>query len=55
VEALYRYKRFENLFSDFPPEYFGGESKEFLCNEINQFYPQEEETKYGVIGIKVRL
>lgn len=55
VTALYRYDSFENLFSDFPPEYFGGTSKEFLLTEISQFYPKEEQEKYGVVGIRIEL
>ena len=55
VEALYRYSNFENLFSDFPPKYFGGSSKEELLAEVEKFYPKEEQEKYGVIGIKLSL
>lgn len=55
VKALYRYDSFENLFSDFLPEYFGGDSKEFLLEEISRFYRKEEQGKYGVVGIKVGL
>ncbi|MFZ1735657.1 MAG: ASCH domain-containing protein [Candidatus Moraniibacteriota bacterium] len=55
VKALYRYDSFENLFSDFPPEYFGGVSKEFLLEEIGRFYPKEDQRKYGVVGIKIEL
>ena len=55
VKALYRYGSFENLFSDFPSEYFGGNSKEFLLEEISRFYPKEEQKKYGVVGIRIEL
>ena len=55
VKALYRYNSFNDLFSDFPPEYFGGVSKEELMGEIRKFYPAEEEQKYGVVGIKIEL
>lgn len=55
VKALYRYDSFESLFSDFPPEYFGGIFKEFLLKEINQFYSKEDQEKYGVVGIKIEL
>ena len=51
VTALYRRDSFGGLFVDFPLEYFGGDSKEFLLDEINQFYSQEEQREYGVIGI----
>lgn len=52
VIALYRYPSFERLFSDFPSSYFGGDSKEFLLDEISKFYSEEDQNKYGVIGIK---
>lgn len=55
VKALYRYSSFDDLFSDFPPEYFGGVSKEELIGEIRKFYSAEEEQKYGVVGIKIEL
>jgi len=55
VRALYRYTDFENLFSDFPPAYFGRASKEELIKEIEIFYPKEDQNKYGVVGIKMML
>lgn len=54
VIALYRYKSFEELFSDFPSAYFGENSKEELLKEIEQFYSKEEQDKYGVVGIKIK-
>ncbi len=55
VTAIYNYPSFEKLFSHFPPEYFGGTSKAFLLEEINSFYPKNEQEKYGVVGIKIKL
>ena len=55
VKALYRYDSFNDLFSNFPPEYFGGVSKEELIGEIRKIYPKGEEQKYGVVGIKIEL
>jgi len=55
VKALYRYDSFEKLFSEFPTEYFGRDSKESLLEEINQFYSKEEQEKYGVVGIRIVL
>ena len=53
VKALYRYATFPELFSDFLPTYFGGESKELLLIEIEQLYSKEEQIKFGVLGIKI--
>ena len=55
VLALYRYKNFKELFSDFPSEYFGGSSETELSEEIRKFYSEEEQEKYGVVGIKIQL
>lgn len=55
VKALYRYDSFENLFLDFPPVYFGGESREFLLDEIGMFYSQDDQSKNGVVGIRIEL
>jgi len=51
VKAMYRCCTFEELFSAFPAEKFGGESEKDLLQEIRQFYSQEEENKLGVVGI----
>ncbi len=55
VRALYLHPDFNSLFSDFPPSYFGGESKEGLIEEIEKFYSKEEQEKLGVVGIKIQL
>ena len=55
VRALYRYADFESLFSDFPSTYFGGTSKEVLVKEIKTFYSKEDQSRYGVVGIKMML
>ncbi len=55
VRALYRYGSFDDLFSDYPPEYFGGSSKKELIEEIRNFYTSDEERRYGVVGIKIEL
>ncbi len=55
VKALYRYNFFNDLFTDFSAEYFGGSSKDALLKEIEVFYSKEEQAKYGVLGIKIEL
>lgn len=55
VKALYVYPDFEKMFSDFPPSYFGGISKEELVQEIEAFYSKDEQAEYGVVGIKIEL
>ena len=55
VKAIYIYNSFEELFSDFPPEKFGGNSKEELIEEVDKFYSEEEQQKYNAVGIKIEL
>ena len=49
VKALYIYGSFEDLFYDFPPEYFGGKSKDELIKEIETFYSKEEQKNTGLL------
>ena len=55
VAALYRYATFEEMFKDFSPQLFGGNSKEELIAELEQFYSIEDQKQYGVLGIKIIL
>lgn len=55
VQALYRYTNFKSLFSDFPPSFFGGSSKQYLIKEIEGFYSKHDQKKFGVVGIKIKV
>lgn len=55
VRNIYRYKSFEKMFSSLPIRYFGSNSKDELLEEIQVFYPKEEQEEYGVIGIEIEL
>lgn len=55
VKGLLRYQTFKELFADHEPSLFGEESRDFLLNQIKQFYSDEDEQKYGVIGIRLEL
>ena len=50
VKALYQYESFDDLFSDFPPEYFGGSSKKELLVEIEKFYSEREQKNMESLG-----
>ncbi len=52
MRELYRHPSFDDLFSSSHPSLFGGESKESLITEIRQFYTEDDEEKYGVVGIR---
>jgi ASC-1-like (ASCH) protein len=43
------------MFERMEPAKFGGESKEWLLNQISEFYPKQEQEKFGVIGIEIIL
>lgn len=55
VIGLLRYPTFSDLLADFPPAMFGGESVKGLEDLLHSFYSQEDEAKYGVLGIRIRL
>ncbi len=55
VIGLLRYPSFQQLFADHDPALFGGESRDFLLNQIKQFYSDEDEQKYGVVGIRIEV
>lgn len=46
---------FDELYSLYTPEIFGGKDKEDLITSVYKYYSKEDEKKYGVLGIKVRL
>jgi len=55
VVGLLRYPSFKTLFSDNDPRKFGGPSADWLLNQIGEFYPEEEQQRYGVVGIRLEL
>jgi len=55
VVGLHRFQTFEEMFERMDPKKFGGESKEWLLNQISEFYPKHEQDKFGVVGIEVFL
>lgn len=54
VIGLAVFETFEELFSSFTPESFGANNKEDLFS-IYQYYSKEDEKRYGVIGIQIKL
>ena len=55
VIGLLRYATFHDLFSHNNPRKFGGESVEWLENQINEFYSLHDQKQNGVIGIEFEL
>lgn len=55
VIGLLRYETFHDLFVHNNPVKFGGESIEWLENQINEFYSIDDQKQNGVIGIEFEL
>lgn len=55
VIGLLRYETFRDLFTHNNPAKFGGESVEWLENQINEFYSIDEQKLNGVVGIEFEL
>ena len=55
VVGLLRYATFHDLFSHNDPHKFGGESVEWLENQINEFYSLHDQKQNGIIGIEFEL
>jgi len=58
VIGLLRYKTFQDLVSDFQMSYFGypnNHDKRDFVESIYQIYSKEDEQKYGVLGIRIKL
>ena len=57
VTGLLRYNTFEELFKDHDITILADKSltKEELLKVLEEFYPKEEQTKYGVLGIRIKL
>jgi ASC-1-like (ASCH) protein len=53
VVGLLLYPSFESMMNDIPALWFGWEESILAINEINQFYPTEEQEKSGVVGIRI--
>jgi ASC-1-like (ASCH) protein len=55
IVALHRCSSFAELFAAHDPKFFGGEGREELTTRIRSIYPEDEEKKYGVVGIEIAL
>ncbi len=55
VKGLLRYQTFKELFADHESPLFGEDSRDFLLTQIKQFYSDEDEQRYGVVGIRLAL
>jgi ASC-1-like (ASCH) protein len=54
VEGLTVFPTFKELFAAYPPEEYGGTSQDKF-EQMYQHYAPEDEAKYGVLAIRIRL
>lgn len=55
VVGLLNYDTFDELICDYSIEFFGYRNKDDLLNDLFTFYTKEQEDKFGVLGIKIKL
>lgn len=55
VKEILRYQSFADLFADHEPALFGENSREFLLNQIDKFYSDEDQRKNGVVGLRIEV
>ena len=58
IVGLLRYRTFRELIEDIPPTLYGYPSdfnKDVAAGLMRTYYPEEDERKYGVLGIKIKL
>ncbi len=55
VDNLFYYDSFEELYKHFDKVSLGYDANEVAnYKDMEQYYPQEEQKKYGVVGIKIK-
>ena len=54
IVALHQFPSFSELLDQFPIVQFGGENKEQMLVALKKFYSDENEKKYGVVGIEIK-
>lgn len=55
IVELLKYPTFQDLIADFPAVSFGNENKSDVLDDLHKFYTLDQEKKYSVIGISVKL
>ena len=57
VVEILKYPAFSDLFNDYDIEILADKSmtKEELMGALNEFYPEEKQKEYGVVGIRFEL
>lgn len=53
VQALFLYPNFTAMMSELPCQWFGHARSQDAIDEINQFYSEDDQAKFGVVGIRI--
>lgn len=54
VKGLYHFKTFKELYYAFNPSEYGNDDKDEYM-KMYQYYSKENEVKYGVLGVRVKM
>lgn len=55
ITNLHNFPSFKNLFQNLETEKFGGYSVELLIDEIEEFYSDDDQKLWGVVGIQFKI
>ena len=55
IVALHTFPTFSELLDHFPISSFGADDKNDFLAVLKKFYSDEDEKKYGVVGIEIKL
>jgi ASC-1-like (ASCH) protein len=55
IVGLHTYPSFSELLNHFPITSFGANNKEDFLMILKKFYSDEDEQRYGVVGIEIKL
>lgn len=55
ILALHLFNTFTELLEHFPIKMFGALEKDAFLSVLKTFYSNEDEKKYGVVGIEIKL
>lgn len=55
ITELHHFPNFATLFQNVPTEKFGANSAKSLLAEIEQFYSENDQAQWGVVGIEFKI
>lgn len=55
ITNLHHFPTFSEMFNSVPSEKYGNEQPDSLLEEIEQFYSQNDQIQWGVVGIEFKI